>query len=1089
MSPLRTILKFLFISLLVFAAGTMPAAAQSVSRLSGIVVDQNGALIAGVEITIINAGGTLERTVRTDLEGFFAFPFLPPDEYNLKISKEGFDPAEVPNLLVAEETERQLKIELKINPIAETLKVESAPAAADENRAGLTTLDRDLLENFPRGARQYQSLIGLVPGVVLTPVDNNNLGQFSSNGQRTNANFFTVDGVPANFGTTNYDFLGQTGSGSIPATSIQGGLDNLVAPESVQELKIQTLDFAPATGKMPGATVSFVSRAGGGDYSFSAFENFRNGVFNARDFFDLEKPPHIFNDFGGSFGGPLFFPKQTPQSNNRTYFFFSFEGKRFTLPQPTVTTAVPSKELRENTTSEVAQAIYNAFPMPNEKDDKPPAELLTADNAVAPDASPLADFTATEAFRATYSDPNNSENYNLRLDHIFNSRFSFFARFNYSPSFSENRNPENLSSFISSNQITRTFTIGAVQTFSSSIVNEFRFNLSRQNGNTVHDFDGRYGGVLPDKSIFIPASFETDKTHFRFALNGFPDGLGFFYGNYAENEMRQLVFSDNFSVSAGAHEIKFGFDYRELSPTLRASGYGIEYDFNTPETIALGTASRASFYKNPNVSTRVRSISSFVQDNWKVNSRVSLLYGFRWEINPAPRSEEKDALLTLQAAPDLAQADQTGLVLAPAGTAYYETSYRNFAPRFGAAIEVFSRKNAQFVLRGGVGTFYDLGQSQFNEITSPFGHLNGFAENLNLPIVSDPFTFLGESEGGKRLTVAAAADDYALPRTYFWNLTAQLKLGSHQLFSTAYVGGAGRRLQRTLTLNLGIPGKSPNGYFSSEFSKIIYIDNAYSSDYHSLQFQHSLDLASGFKSFVNYAWSHSIDNNSSDSRISTPFLNYPVENDRGNSDFDARHALNIGFTYELPEFGGKSALGVFLKNWTFGGIFFARAGLPYDVEIAEYNARRGEFDVRRADPVGSLPVFLETPSSATGRRLNPEAFTRPAEEFKRGILGRNAFNGPAVWQFDASLSRQIKLADKLRLQLRLEVYNVFNRPNFSNPESTILYRDDEKIVPQQFGAPTRSMARGYAAEPTGGVSPIFQLGGSRSLQFGIRLRF
>jgi hypothetical protein len=1090
MLSVRSVVKFLLISLLIFSAGNKFAFAQNVSRLSGIVVDQNGALIAGVEITLLSSGGTLERTVFTDSEGFFDFPYLPPDEYSLKISKEGFDPSEIPNLLVSAENARQLKIELKINPIAETIKVEGESAPVDQNKAGSTTFEQTALENFPLNGRNFQSLINLVPGVVFTPVDNKNLGQFSSNGQRTNANFFTVDGVSANFGTTNYDFLGQTGSGSIPSMNIQGGLDNLISAEALQEVKVQTLDFAPATGKMPGANVSFVSRSGGNDFSFSVFENFRNAAFNAKDYFDIEKPPHNFNDFGGSFGGPLAFLNRKQNSNNQTYFFLAFEGKRFTLPQATVITEVPSLEIRKDTPNEVAQAIYNSFPLPNEKDKPTPANLLIQSVSAETTDSSNVFFPETAPFRATYSDPNSFENYNLRIDHIFNPKITFFGRFNYSPSFAENRNPANLSSFITSRQITRSLTFGSTQSFSNRIVNELRFNLSKQSGNTNHDFDGRYGGILPDKSIFIPKAFEEDKTHFRFSLNGFPDSLVFFYGNYAQNEMRQLNFSDDLSFSFGNHEIKLGVDYRELSPTLRASGYGIDYDFNSAESISAGTANRVSFYKNPNVSTKVSSISSFIQDTWKVNSGFNLVYGLRWEIDPAPSTEEKNALLTLENPPDLNQADQTKLRLAPAGTPYYRTSFRNFAPRLGAAIEIFNKNDKQFVLRGGVGTFYDLGQSQFNEIASPFEHTNDFAENLILPINNFPFGFLSNSpESNKRPAVISAVSDYRLPRTFFWNLTAQLKAGNN-LFSTSYIGGAGRRLQRTLTLNLLKPTGTATNYFSNNFSKVIYIDNAYSSDYHSLQFQYSRNLSSGLKSFVNYVWSHSIDNNSSDSNLSTPFLSYPVSQDRGNSDFDVRHVFNAGFSYDLPSVKSNNLIGKFLQSWTIGGIFFARTGLPYDVKTAEFNPLTNEFDFRRADVADGLPLLIKAAESPIGYRVNAGAFTKPDNLIAQGNLGRNVLTGPSVWQFDSSLGKKFNLTEKLQLQLRVEIYNIFNHPNFSNPQAKILYQAEEKIITKDFGVPTKTMARGYAsAEPTGGVSPIFQLGGARIMQFNVRIKF
>jgi Carboxypeptidase regulatory-like domain/TonB dependent receptor len=1084
--------KTLMLLFLLIFGGNKYISAQDSADLGGIVVDQNGAVIPGVEVTILNLSGTLERKVLTDDEGFFAFPFLPPDEYTLKISKEGFDPSEVENLLVAEGNSRQFKIELKINQLSEAIKVESVNVSVNEDKGNSTTFDQTTIENFPVNGRNHQSLINLVPGIIFTPVTSRNLGQFSTNGQRTNANYFSVDGVSANFGTTNYDFLGQTGSGSIPAMNIQGGLDNLVSTEALQEVTIQTLDFAPATGKMPGATVSFVSKSGGDHFSATLFENFRNDVFNAKDYFDLEKPPHNFNNFGGSFGGPLFFQKhgKNQSASNQTFFFLAYEGKQFTLPQPTVTMEVPSDEIRKFPPNQVAKAIYNSFPLSNEKAEKPFDKVSGQINAVEKKESASVFFPDTALFSATYSDPNNAENYNLRIDHIFNPNFSVFGRFNHSPSFSENRNPANLSAFTESEQLTRTFTFGSTQMFSAALVNEIRFNSSTQNGNTNHNFDGKYGGILPDKSIFIPNSFAEDKTHFRFSLTGFPDSLVFYYGNFAQNEMRQTNISDTFSYSGNGHELKFGVDYRELLPTLRAAGFGINYNFNSVESVSNGTANRVSYYTNSNVNTTVSSISSFFQDNWKIKSNLNLIYGLRWEINPSPSTLEKDALLTLENAPNLAQADQTKLKLAPAGTPYYKTAFDNFAPRIGVAFQLFNKEDKQFVLRGGAGTFYDLGQSQFNEIASPYERTNEFTKNLSLPINDFPSDIFSNSNtSANRPTVISASSDYELPRTYFWNLTGQIKFGN-QMFSAAYVGGAGRELQRTLTLNLTKPDGLQNQYYSDDFSKIIYIDNAYSSDYHALQLQFAQNLSAGLTSFVNYTWAHSIDNNSSDSNLSTPFLNYPVSTDRGNSDFDVRHSFNAGFSYNLPQTSRKDMVGDFLKNWSFSGLFFARSGLPFDVKIAEINSRGDAYNYRRADLIEGVPVYLKTGESPTGFRINADAFAKPEKSFRQGNMRRNSLNGSSVWQFDTALAKKINLTDKLQLHLRIEVFNVFNQPNFSNPQTEILYVGGEKIITSNFGSPTQTMARGYASsEPTGGVSPVFQLGGPRTMQFSVRLKF
>lgn len=1080
-----------FLAIILF--GSFGVSAQSSATvLSGIIIDQNGAVIPGVEIRILNVSGTLERKVQTDYEGYFTFPFLPPDEYSLRVQKEGFDTAEISDLLLNEDQTRTLRIELKINPVSETIKVIADTAEIEENTAVSMTFDRKLIENLPLNGNNHQTLIGLTPSVVLTPVNSRNLGQFSVNGQRTNSNYFTVDGVSANFGTTNYDFLGQTGSGSIPAMNIQGGLDNLVSSEAVQEVEIQTLGFAPVFGRTPGAHVSLISRSGGDDFSLSLFENFRNDVFNAKDYFDIEKPPLRFNNFGGSLSGPINFPWIKKENNSgKTFFFLSYESKKFVLPQPTLVTTVPSLEIRSDSVNPVAQAIFNSFPLPNEKDKTNQSPLIETPSATESTLATASFFTESDLFRATYSDPNSAENISLRLDQIINSKISLFGRFNYSPSASENRNPANLSSFSSNNQITRTFTFGSTQAITDKLINEIRVNFSKQNGNTRYDFDGRYGGEIPDQSIFIPTAFDPKKTNYKFKLNGFPNSLEFIYGNFANNEMRQINVVDNLSYVLGSHELKFGFDYRELSPKLAASEFGINYDFNTSESVIKGVADRVFYYNNPNVNTKVLTFSSYLQDSWKVNSRLTLLYGVRWEINPPPTTQEKDSLLTLAAPPDLNKSDQTGLKLAPNGTPYYQTSFNNFAPRFGVTLQLSNNKGRELILRGGFGTFYDLGQAQFNEIASPYSYASELAENLTLPINNYSISLTSNSSTtNNRLSVISASPEYVVPRTYLWNFTAQQSLGANQILSIGYVGAMGRKLQRTLTLELAKPNELDKRFSSSEFSKITYIDNAFSSDYHALQVQFTRRLTNGLQTFANYTWAHSIDDNSSDSNIFTPDSNVLEASNRGNSDFDLRHSFNSGFVYDLPSPNGKSLIAGFLKNWSLSGILFARSGLPFDVKISELNEFGFYNENRRADFTGGS-VYIKDATSPTGFRLNADAFAKPVSEEKQGNLGRNSIFGPSAWQMDLGLNKKFKLSEKIGISFRTEVYNVLNRPNFSNPFSNISYSNSgQKIIPSFFGVPTQTMARGYAAAgTTGGVSPIFQVGGARSIQFGLRLNF
>ncbi|MDQ3799329.1 MAG: TonB-dependent receptor [Acidobacteriota bacterium] len=1079
----------------IFLAGNVALlrAQTSEAVLSGIVVDQNGAVVPAVEITILNVSGTLERTVSTDAEGYFTFPFLPPGEYVLRVKKEGFDAAEIPDLALNENSQRTLRIELKINPLSETVKVTDELAPVEEKFSGGATFNRRSMEDLPLNAGSFQSAINLVPGVVLVPVTPQNLGQFSVNGQRTNSNYFTADGVSANFGTTNYNFLGQTGGGSIPATNIQGGLDNLVSSEAIEEVKIQTLVFAPAFGRAPGAQVSLVSRSGGNDFSFSLFENFRNDAFNARDFFDLEKPPLRYNNFGGSAGGPVIFPPFKPRGGNRSFFFLSYEMRKFVQPQPTVITMVPTKEFRENAPNEITRAILNTFPLPTGKD--VPNQFFGGSENLNLDDNQAINAPEIGEFRATYSDPNFAESFNLRLDQIITSKISVFARYNYSPSFSENRNPANLSAFFKSSQTTRTLTLGSTQTFTSRLINEFRANFSEQNASTSHKFDGLYGGEIPSQTLFVPSSFDGGQTNYQFNLNSFPNSLRFSFGNYADNKMRQVNVVDNVSYALNSHELKFGFDYRRLSPTLAPAAFGIGYDFNKVESLTKGVADRVFYYRTASVTTRALAFSTYFQDNWKINPALSLLYGVRWEINPSPSTEDEKLLLTLVEPPDLNKADLSDLKIAPGGTPYYQTRYNNFAPRFGIAYQLSDKTGRETILRAAAGTFYDLGQSQFGEIGSPYERVAELAENLALPISNHSISLSpGLINKKNRLAVVVASDDYTLPRTYIWNLTAEQRLGENQRLSIAYVGAAGRNLQRTLTLDVARPDGThhPDAYFSPAFSRITFIDNAFSSDYHSLQIQFSRRLSSGLEVFANYTWAHSIDDYSSDSNISAPGYYIPASLNRGNSDFDVRHSFNAAFSYDLPSLPkSDSFLDAVLKNWSLSGIFFARSGLPFDVKISEIN-RFGFFDAnRRPDLIGGLPLYVADAASPTGYRLNADAFARPASDTGQGNLGRNALVGPGAWQLDLGLKKKFRLTGKSDISFRWDVYNVFNHPNFNNPYSNISYRQNgQRSIPSFFGTPTLSMARGYAAsENTGGVNPVLQVGGARAMQFSLRLKF
>jgi hypothetical protein len=243
----------------------------------------------------------------------------------------------------------------------------------NESPSVSTVVDRQFAENLPLNGRSFQSLIALTPGAVATRTGSSAGGQFSINGQRPNANYFTVDGVSANIGISTQNRFGQAAAGSLPGLSVSGGTNSLVSVEALQEFKIQTSAYAPEFGRQAGGQIQIATRSGGNEFSGSVFNYFRNEAFDANDFFSnragLQRPATRQNDFGGVIGGPVFFPAfgegGSPIYNgrDRTFFFFSHEGLRLSQPQSALL-VVPTVAVR-NAAPVNVRPFLNAYPLPN----------------------------------------------------------------------------------------------------------------------------------------------------------------------------------------------------------------------------------------------------------------------------------------------------------------------------------------------------------------------------------------------------------------------------------------------------------------------------------------------------------------------------------------------------------------------------------------------------------------------------------------------------------------------------------------------------------------------------------------------------
>lgn len=1012
--------------------GMMTARFQSATAtLSGIVLDEKGAVVSDVIVTIKSVDRGLRRQAIANNDGHFVVSQLPPDRYMVTARHQGFATVEIKDVVLNVNDQRSLRIELKIGQVSESVTVEGASLIKTESAAVSTLVDRQFVENLPLNGRSFNTLIELTPGVVLTKADYANQGQFSVNGQRSDANYYIVDGVGANIGIGGGILLNQTGGGTVPAFSALGGTNNLISIDALQEFSIQTSTYAPEFGRTPGAQVSIVTRAGTNEFHGSLFEYFRNEALDANNWFvnsrGLKKPPLRQSDFGGVLGGPII--------KNRTFFFFSYEGMRLRQPQVAIS-GVPTKSIRQSAASKL-QPFLNAFPVPNGRD--------------------FGDGSAE--FVASYANPSNVDATSIRVDQIVNSKLTLFGRYNHAPSEITERSLANLNKTLFR---TQTLTLGVTQILTARMSNDFRANYSRARAAFYSSLDEFGGAVPPPDSILFPAFTSRQDSAFSFgSVNA-----SYSVGKNADNYQRQINVVNNLSLVTGQHQLRFGVDYRRLFPISDVARYSQQANFFDLNSMITGTASAVTIRSNNGrLFPLFHNFSAYGQDTWRATAKLTLTYGLRWEINPPPTERNGNDALTV-----IGLDNPATMALAPRGTPLWETSYANFAPRVGVAYALSQAPGRETVIRGGFGIFYDLGTGMAGNAINSFANtatktLRGVPFPLD-PAQAAPPTFTLNPP----FTLFFVSDsDLELPRTYQWNVAIERALGVHQTFSASYVAALGRRLLRQEFL----ANANPN------FGGVRVTRNTACSDYHALQLQFTRRLSGGLQALGSYTWSHSIDIASSDFALTLPVTRTDPRVDRGLSDFDVRHSFTAALTYDLPISTENNVARAIFRDWSADAIFRARTATP--VNPVFFNRLFGVIAVTRPNLIPGVPLYLDDPAVAGGRRINRSAFIAPPPN-QQGALGRNSLRGFPVSQLDFSLRRQFKFTERYKLQLRADLFNVFNHPNFGDPDSLFesgTFGESVRMLGQSLG-------RGGIET---GFSPLYQIGGPRSIQLALKLQF
>jgi hypothetical protein len=850
------------------------------------------------------------------------------------------------------------------------------------------------------------------------------------NGQRTASNQLQLDGVSGNFGiATGGQSPGSSATGGTPPLTATGGTAALMPIGAVDEVTLVTHSISAEYGRNLGSVVSIVTRAGTNSFHGSANFSFNHEVLDANDWFAnsraLAKSRHRVGDFGGRFGGPI--------QRDRWFFFAAYEGLR--MRQPVVAlTDVPSLTVR-GLAAPNTQSLLNLYPLPNwpERSD------------------------GFAEFASSFANAGRSDAVRLRIDGRPSNKLLLSAFYGITHSAADERGAGgfSLNTLNQSFNRSQSFTGVAEYTLSPRIVAEARANYSWFTSRSSHILDSFGGAVLP-AAFQIPPS--GTGTSFSAELNG--RGTKLLSDQGVTSTQRQLNTLGSVMMVFGLHTIKVGADYRLLLPIIGAAAQEQNALFDGVAQAVTGQTTSLTLLSR-DVSSRplFHNFSAFAQDGWRPASTLTINYGMRWELSPAP--------VAAQAVPG-------------AQSRLWATTYGNFAPRIGIAYDPF--KNSNLTLRAGFGILSDTSNAAAGDISADsYPVLKGHSQ------AGVPFSFstasvtLGSSTP---VTVPYLTFEphLKLPYAIEWNVSVQRELGSANSISAAYVARSGRRLLITDT------------FFDQDptFGFIRLANNGSSSRYQSLQLNFTRRFSKQFGAVVNYTLGKSMDNAGVDTAARVMFRSRDAELERGPSDFDVRHTLTGFVTYQLPAWLAKGIGNKLTRHWSLTSSFNLRSAGPVNVVYAMPTIYGWLY--LRPDVIPGMPLYLNDPTVAGGPRINAAAFEVP-NDLRQGRLGRNALRGFPLAEVNLMLQRIFTFTENVRLTVGAEASNVFNHPNFVSPMGNdaslgTKLTTSAPIHPNQtFGEPYTNAARSPWGTAGSSFGARYYPGGPRSIRFFAKFEF
>jgi outer membrane receptor protein involved in Fe transport len=993
--------------------------------LQGTITDETGAAIPQAKVTVTNAETGLRRETTTDSAGNYVFNELPLGRYDVTATGTGFQAVTSRGAEVAVSVINRVDIKLGAGKTEQNVEVTAELPLIETtgNTLGGTIPSREIT-NAPINGRDFTKALTLVPGSTADPSAGNDspgsFGLFSINGNRGRANNYLLDGTDMNDGYRNLPDINEGGVFGTPAT--------ILPLDAVQEMGVLS-NVEAQYGRNAGGTVNIVTKSGTNNLHGTVFEYFRNSALDARNSFNAKPAPQNQfhnNQFGGSFGGPII--------KNKTFFFVAYEGQREHVGIPSLAVVPTADDIAAATAANggvvnpVVAGILarNPWPTANQAPDANGNNLQAstrANNRVDSLIAKIDQQLGNDLFTARYFFGDSDQSFPLAL-----------LGGNVLPGY---------------NTVTPT----TVNVLSLSYVHVHRPNLIFEVRGGYNRFEEYFS---PEDRSFDPTSIglttTTDPRDFGLPVirvSGFaPIGSNASLPRGRVDTNSQIF--GNATYTSGGHNWKAGYEFRRTFINgFFDAGYRGVLDFDSLNDFIAGNPSGGRQARgNSRRGTFQNNHGLYIQDNWRLTQRLTLNYGLRWDYFGVI-GEERDRLSTLLPGTGLVQVGTNGL------DKLFPRDLNNFGPRLSAAYDFSGNGNT--VLRAGWGLYYDTYSQDFFVGQLPFNTFNpGPAYNGAGP---DPIEFSFSTSGPLTAGVPvfngfSDSDAFTVdqkirtPYVHNFNVNIEQKLASNAAVTIGYVGSQGRKLYRYRDINQQIDpitGARPLDALTTPLGSTFFYVNQFestaNSNYNALQTEFNIRSWRGLTTRVNYTWSHSIDNASDGqdyvAQATQPDNSFAPQNERANSNFDTRQRFSWILNYEIPN---SDTAKLFTNGWAVDLLGQVSSGMPYNVTYLfedDFNGS-GEF-FGRPDVVGDPFANKKTPTQL----LDLSAFQIPCTSDGSGAcvggtqhfgnLRRNAFVGPGFAQFDFGISKNTKIGDRVNMNLRLDMFNVFNHPNFSNP--------------------------------------------------------